>query len=48
MNLKAFEVKVCRDPAGESYRSITRAGRADTLEIEALPGARIPVGRIFD
>jgi hypothetical protein len=48
VNLKAFEVEVCRNPAGETYRNVTHASRSDTSEIEALPGARIPVEQIFD
>jgi hypothetical protein len=47
VNLAAEVVEVYRSPAGESYASVTHAGRSDTLTIEALPRARISVAMIF-
>ena len=47
VNLAAEEVEVHRSPVADSYTSVTRAGPSDSLTIEAIPGVRIPVGKIF-
>jgi Uma2 family endonuclease len=47
VNLAAAEVEVYRSPAGDSYGAVTRAGGADRLTIEALPGVVLPVAGIF-
>jgi Uma2 family endonuclease len=47
VNLAADEVEVYRSPVADSYNSVTRAGRSDSLTIEAIPGVLIPVGEIF-
>jgi hypothetical protein len=39
---------VNRSPIGDSYVSVARAGRSDTLMIQAIPDVRIPVGSIFE
>jgi Uma2 family endonuclease len=48
VNLAAAEVEVYRSPVGDSYTSVARAGRSDTLAIEVMPDVRVPVGRIFE
>lgn len=48
VNLAAAELEVNRSPIGDSYVSVARAGRSDTLMIQAIPDVRIPVGRIFE
>jgi len=40
-------VAVQREPAGESYRSVTTAGRGDALRPEALPDVELPVADLF-
>jgi Uma2 family endonuclease len=40
-------VEVYRAPEGDAYTSVTRAGRADTVDIADMPDVRIPVDRIF-
>jgi Uma2 family endonuclease len=47
VNLAAEEVEVYRSPVGDSYTSIERAGPSDSLTIAAIPGAQIPVAKIF-
>jgi Uma2 family endonuclease len=47
VNLAAQEVEVYQSPIADSYTSIVRAGRSDTLTIKAIPGVLIPVGEIF-
>jgi Uma2 family endonuclease len=47
VNLAAAEVEVYRSPVADSYTSVLHAGRSDTLAIAAIPGALIPVARIF-
>jgi Uma2 family endonuclease len=47
VNLAAEEVEVYRSPVADDYTSVTRAGRLDTLTIEATPGVVIPVDKIF-
>jgi Uma2 family endonuclease len=47
VNLTAEEVEVYQSPVADSYTSFARAGRSDALTINAIPGARIPVARIF-
>ena len=47
VNLAAEEVEVYRCPAADNDTSVTRAGLADMLAIEALPGVFIPVAGIF-
>jgi Uma2 family endonuclease len=47
VDLTAEEVEVYRSPSGDGYASVTRAGRSETLTIEALPRVRIPVAKIF-
>jgi Uma2 family endonuclease len=47
VNLAAEEVEVYRSPVADSYTSVTRAGRADTLTIAAIPGTLIPVAKVF-
>jgi len=47
VNLAADEVEVYRTPAGDSYSSVTRAGRSDSLTIGLLPGVLVPVVKIF-
>lgn len=46
-DLASETVAVHRDPAGESYRSVTTARRHDTLRPEALPDVEIPVDDLF-
>ena len=48
VNLAAAEVEVYRSPIADNYTSFARAGRSDTLTIEAIPDVRIPVGSIFE
>ena len=47
VNLAAEEVEVYRSPVADGYTSLARAGRSDTLTIGAIPGALIPVAKIF-
>jgi Uma2 family endonuclease len=47
VNLAAEEVEVYRSPVADGYTSVTRAGRLDSLTIEAIPGVLIPVAGIF-
>jgi len=47
INLAAGEVEVYQSPVGDNYTSVARAGHSDILTIEALPGALIPVAKIF-
>jgi Uma2 family endonuclease len=47
VNLAAEEVEVHQSPVADSYASVARAGRSDTLTIQAIPGALIPVAGIF-
>ncbi len=47
VNLPAEEVEIHRSPVGDSYTSAARAGRSDTLTIQAMPRVRIPVAKIF-
>jgi len=47
VNLAAEEVEVYRSPVGDTYTSVTRAGQLESLTIAAIPGALIPVVRIF-
>ncbi len=47
-DLVAREVEVCRDPVGEEYTSLSRAGVGETLEPFALPGAVIRTAAFFD
>jgi len=47
VNLAAVEVEVYRSPVADGYTSVTRAGRSDSLTIEAIPGVRIPVAEVF-
>jgi len=47
VNLAAEEVEVYRTPVADSYTSVARAGRSDTLTIKAIPGTLIPVDEIF-
>jgi Uma2 family endonuclease len=47
VNLAAEQVEVYRSPAADSYTSVARAGGSDTLTIQAIPGALIPVAKIF-
>jgi Uma2 family endonuclease len=47
VNLAAQEVEVYQSPVADSYTSIARTGRSDTLTIKAIPGVLIPVGEIF-
>ncbi len=47
VNLAAEEVEVYRSPAADGYSSVTRAGRLDSLTIEAIPDTAIPVAMIF-
>jgi Uma2 family endonuclease len=47
VNLAAEEVEVYRSPVGGVYTSVTRAGLSDNLTIAAVPGAVIPVAKIF-
>ena len=48
VNLAAAEVEVYRSPLGDSYTSVARAGRSDTLAIEVMPDVRVPVGKVFE
>jgi Uma2 family endonuclease len=47
VDLGAGEVEVCRDPRGERYESVVRAGRGTILEPTLLPGAAIAVADIL-
>jgi Uma2 family endonuclease len=47
IDLGKEEVEVCRAPTGDGYAVVMRAGRSESLTIEALPGVVIPVGGIF-
>ena len=47
VNLAAAEVEVYRSPVADSYTSVLLAGRSDPLTIKAIPGALIPVAKIF-
>ena len=47
VNLAAAEVEVYTSPVADSYTSIARAGRSDTLTIKAIPDVLIPVAEIF-
>ncbi len=47
VNLAAAEVEVYQSPVADLYTSVTRAGRSDSLTINAIPGVLIPVARIF-
>lgn len=47
VDLTADLVEVYRLPAGDTYTSVTRTGRADVLTIDAVPDARIQVDAIF-
>jgi Uma2 family endonuclease len=47
VNLAAEEVEVYRSPVADSYTSVARAGRSDSLTIEAIPDVVISVGEIF-
>lgn len=47
VNLAAEVVEVYRDPGGDAYASVTRAGKAEVLTIAALPGVSIPVAPLF-
>ncbi len=47
VDLAAGEVEVCRNPRGERYESVIRAGRGVVLEPGLLPGAEIPVADIL-
>jgi Uma2 family endonuclease len=47
VDLTAGEVEVYQSPLDDSYTSVTRAGRSDTLTIGAIPGTLIPVAEIF-
>lgn len=47
VNLAAEEVEIHRSPVAGLYTSVTRAGRSDTLTIEAIPDVSIPVAGIF-
>jgi Uma2 family endonuclease len=47
VNLAAGEVEVCRNPTGDHYASVSRAGRDGTLEPELLPGVTIHVAELL-
>lgn len=47
VNLPAAEVEIHRSPGSDKYTSVTRAGRADSITIAALPDVRIAVAEIF-
>lgn len=47
VNLAAEEVEVYQSPVGDSYGSVGRAGRSDSLAITAIPGTAIAVAKIF-
>jgi Uma2 family endonuclease len=47
VNLAATEVEVHRKPQNDRYTESARVGRSEIVEIEALPGIRIEVGKIF-
>ena len=46
VNLAAEEVEVYRSPVADNYTSVARAGRADSLAIQALPGTAVAVAGI--
>lgn len=46
INLRGREVEVCRNPVGDVYASASVA-RAGELELEQLPGVRIPVSALL-
>lgn len=47
VNLATEEVEVHRAPLGGKYTAFACAGRSDTLTIEAMPDALVPVAGIF-
>jgi Uma2 family endonuclease len=47
INLAAQEIEVFRKPVSDRYESSAHVNRSGSLEIEALPGVRIEVDRIF-
>ena len=47
VDLTTDSVLVCRAPSGDAYASMATAGSSGMLEIEALPGVRIPVSILF-
>lgn len=47
VNLRAGEVEVCRAPAGDAYASVSVVPRDGVLEIERLPGVRVPVSALM-
>lgn len=46
VNLRAREVEVCRAPAGDTYGSVSVVRQGGVLEMENLPGVRVPVAAL--
>jgi Uma2 family endonuclease len=47
VNLAANEVEVYRKPQGDRYTECACVGRSEVVEINALPGIGIEVGKVF-
>lgn len=47
VNLVAGEIEVCRDPEGETYKSVEPFGPDAVLELQALPGATITAAELL-
>ena len=47
VNVQGGEVEVCRNPVGDAYETVTRAGRGDVLEPRLLPGVTISVDTLL-
>jgi Uma2 family endonuclease len=43
----AESVEVYRDPSGESYRDVIRAGAPATLRLQAVPDVELPLAEVF-
>ncbi len=47
VNVAGQEVEVCRNPVGDQYEIVTRAGVGDVLEPSLLPGVSISVAALL-
>lgn len=47
VNVAGQEVEVCRNPVGDRYETVSRAGRGDVLELSLLPGVTISVDALL-
>ena len=47
VNVAGQEVEVCRNPVGDQYEIVTRAGAGDVLEPSLLPGVSISVAALL-